>query len=305
MDSAPLPLKFDTNFDSQTGQAVTVGDGLVRITAPNPGPYTFTGTNTFLLGSSSVAVVDPGPDENSHFAALTQAIGGRKVDAILLTHTHKDHTALARRLKAATGAPLWFGGKHRRSRSLRRFEIDPVGRESDWELEPDRVLVDGEAFTAGRVELEAIATPGHCANHLCFHLRKNSELLSGDHVMGWNSTLVPVPDGSMVDYLRSLEKLVARSFSRLHPAHGGPVDRPGEYIGALLTHRKFRNQQIIDAVDNGARTMAQLVRAIYPTLALALQGAARMTLTAHIEYLEGRGGIRVQRGVFGTRVFPA
>jgi glyoxylase-like metal-dependent hydrolase (beta-lactamase superfamily II) len=274
----------------------------VRVTAPNAGPYTFTGTNSFIIGGERVAVLDPGPDDPRHMAALKAAIGGRSIEAILLTHTHKDHSASAARLKAETGAPLWFAGPHRLSRPPQLFEMNALARECDWELLPDLTFFDGESFAAGGVQLTAIATPGHCANHLCFGVDGTDWLLSGDHVMGWNSTLVAVPDGSMADYLASLRKVIALPYRHYIPAHGGPIADGPQYARALLAHRELRNRQVIDGVAAGATTIRQLGDRIYPKLQPALRVAAALTLRAHVEYLADQGAIRMRRGVFGTRL---
>ena len=300
MASAAPALSFDRAFEPQTGQAIHVADGITRVTAPNAGAYTFTGTNSFLLGHERVAVLDPGPDDPEHLAALVEAIGGRRVDAIILTHTHRDHSASAARLARDLGAPLWFGGPHRLSRPLRRFERNPIRKSCDWDLIPDRTLSDGEAIAAGDLPVVVHATPGHCANHLAFS--SGDILLSGDHVMGWNSTLVSVPDGSMADYLASLDKVIALPCRRYVPAHGGPIADGPAYATALRAHRRMRNDQVVAAVGAGADTVRDIVKAIYPAQPLPVRMAARMTITAHVEYLEGLGQLRVARGLFRTRI---
>jgi glyoxylase-like metal-dependent hydrolase (beta-lactamase superfamily II) len=293
-------LVFDTQFDPQTGVVVPVAEGLARVTAPNASAYTFTGTNSFLLGHERLALVDPGPENDAHLDALKRAIAGRPVDVIILTHTHRDHSASAARLRQDLGAPLWFGGPHRLSRPLRRFERNPIRRSCDWDLMPDRTLLDGEIIAVGDVSITVHTTPGHCANHLAFGF--GDILLSGDHVMGWNSTLVSVPDGSMADYFASLDKVIALPQRRYVPAHGGPIADGPAYAAALKAHREMRNGQVIAAVANGARNVGDIVDVIYPTQPLPVRMAARMTVKAHVEYLEGLGILKVRRGLLGTRI---
>lgn len=293
-------LTFNTQFDPQTGTAVPVAPGLVRVTAPNGSAYTFTGTNSFLLGHERLALLDPGPDDPAHLAALRQAIAGRPLDAIVLTHTHRDHSASAARLGRELDVPIWFGGQHRLSRPLRRFERNVLVNSCDWDLVPDRTLVDGETVAAGDLSISVHTTPGHCANHLAFGL--GDVLLSGDHVMGWNSTLVSVPDGSMADYLASLDKVIALPQPLYVPAHGGPIEDGPAFAKALKAHRQTRNEQVVTAVANGARSVAAIVGAIYPRQSLPVRMAARMTIAAHVEYLEGLGRLQVSRRVWGTRI---
>jgi glyoxylase-like metal-dependent hydrolase (beta-lactamase superfamily II) len=305
MAALPQSLVFDTKFKAPADEPAEVLPGVVRLTAGNSGPFTFTGTNSFLIGGDSVAVLDPGPDDPRHRAALLKLIGGRKVEAIILTHTHKDHSAGAPALRRATGAPLWFAGPHRLSRPRRIFELNALAGGCDWGLMPDRTLADGERFSVGGTDLTAIATPGHCANHMSYGLEGTDWLLTGDHVMGWNSTLVSVPDGSMADYLASLSKVIALPYSRYAPAHGGPIEGGPAYARALLAHRKLRNSQIVEAINAGATRVSELVDRIYPLLKGSLRFAARLTLRAHIEYLEAERLIRVHRGPFGTRLSRA
>ena len=296
-------LSFNKEFDPQTGQPISVTEGITRITAPNASAYTFTGTNSFLLGHERLALVDPGPDDPAHIAALKRAIAGRPVDAIILSHTHRDHSAAAAQVSRELDAPLWFGGPHRLSRPLRRFERNPIRNSCDWDLVPDRTLLDGESIAAGDVSITVHTTPGHCANHLAFSI--GDILLSGDHVMGWNSTLVSVPDGSMADYFASLDKVIALPQRQYVPAHGGPMADGPAYATALRAHRQLRNQQVLEAVAGGARTISAIVARIYPKQALPVRLAAAMTINAHVEYLEGLDNLKVQRSLLGMRILAA
>ena len=244
-------------------------------------------------------LVDPGPDDPVHLDALAKALGKRKVEAILLTHTHKDHSGLARAAAQRFAAPLWFAGRHRHSRKKRFFEIDPLARACDWGLVPDRVLADGELLALGGMEIEVVTTPGHCANHAGFGVFDTPFLLSGDHVMGWNSTLVAVPDGSMRDYLASLAKLAGLSYTTYLPAHGGPVENGPSQARALAVHRNQRNAQILDLVAQGAKTVHDLLDAIYPGMPGRSRFAARLTLAAHVEYLIETGKLRRRLGLRG------
>jgi len=294
-------LRFNTDFDPQTGALVTVAPGIGRVTAPNAGPYTFTGTNSFLIGENSLVVVDPGPDDATHLGALLGAVGGRKVEAILLTHTHKDHSALATRLKAATGAPIWFGGQHRLSRPAGFLAVRAVKRSSDWGLMPDEVLDDGDTMSVGGLTLTVMTTPGHCANHLAFSVAGTPYLIVGDHVMGWSTTMVAPPDGSMAQYLDSLERVITAPFTHYLPAHGGAIPEGRKYTRALLAHRQERNNEILVGISSGANTASKLLARIYQDVPQSLKLAARVTLNAHLEYLIGRGDIVARRGLFGVR----
>lgn len=302
MASPPPSLVFDRDFRPTPGVPYREAPAVVRVTAPNASAYTFTGTNAFLLGDERLALVDPGPGDSAHDAALLDAIDGRQVDAILLTHTHRDHSASAAQWARKLGAPLWFGGPHRLSRPLRKFEFNPIRKSCDWDLVPDRLLTDGESIMAGDVQVIVHATPGHCANHLAFGIPGADLMLSGDHVMGWNSTLVSVPDGSMADYLTSLDTVIALPYRRYLPAHGGPIADGPAHAAALRVHRLMRNEQILDAVKAGSRRIGQIVETVYPAQPAKVRFAARMTMMAHVEYLEARRQLRVHRGLLGMRL---
>lgn len=299
MASTSQDISFDRHFDPRTGQPVEIMPGVTRITAPNRGAYTFTGTNSFVMGDEEVFILDPGPDKDAHLWALQACVGRRKVRAILLTHTHKDHSALARRAAKAFSAPLWFGGQHRQSRPSKFLEINRLKNSCDWSLRPDRVLTDGEAIRAGNIELDVLSTPGHCANHLAFGIKNSDRILTGDHVMGWNSTLVAVPDGSMHDYLASLDKLIVAPYSHYLPAHGGEIAGGRTYAGSLKSHRLTRNRQIMEELADGSHLSWTLTRRIYRDVPANVLPAAHMTLKAHLEYLAEQGEVHLLRTPVG------
>jgi glyoxylase-like metal-dependent hydrolase (beta-lactamase superfamily II) len=298
-----MDIAFDTDFDPRHGEAVPVAPGILRLTAPNASPFTFHGTNSYLLGEDSVVVVDPGPDDDRHLAALLRAIAGRPVEAILLTHTHRDHTALVPRLQQAVRAPVLAEGRHRASRALHEGEINLMDAAGDMALVPDRFLVHGEVLELAGLRIEAVATPGHAANHMAFAI--GDTLLSGDHVMAWSTTIVAPPDGSMADYMASLETLLARDETLYLPGHGGPVTRPQAFLRGLRSHRKMRETAILERLKAGDRSIPDVVAAIYRQTDPRLHGAAALSVLAHLEDLVAKG--RVQTGgpvLLGGRFEP-
>lgn len=292
-------------FDPRVGELVPVANGVSRLTAPNASPYTFTGTNTFIIGHESVAVLDPGPDDDVHLKAILDAAGGRKIEAILLTHTHIDHCALAPRLKAATGAPLVFGGRHRLSRPLKFLERNPFNHAAAYDLLPDVEISDGQALRFGSVDLVAVATPGHCANHFAFAIAGTNKALTGDHLMAWNTTLVATPDGSLTDYMASLDRLEALEQTHFIPAHGGEIEDGPARARAVRAHRQMRNGQILEALKSGTMSLSRLALQIYPDVTPRVRTGAKRTLLSHLEFLEARGDVRLRRtpfGLFATRI---
>lgn len=282
---------FDLAFEPAYGQAMPVVAGIERVTANNPGPFTFFGTNSYIVGSSSVAVIDPGPEDEAHFQALMAALGDRAVTHIFVSHTHRDHSPLARRLQAATGAVTVGQGPHRPARPLREGEINPFSESSDLSFAPDIVLGDGQTLSGDGWALTAVLTPGHTANHAAFALAGRDILFSGDHVMAWSTSIVAPPDGSMADYMASLERLIARDDRLLLPGHGGPVTEPAGFLRALKAHRLRREQAVLARVRAGDERIAEMVKVIYRDTDPKLHGAAALSVLSHIEDLLERGEI--------------
>ena len=286
-------LKHDRTFEPHHGTPVPVAAGVVRLTAPNPGPFTFFGTNAYLVGTDGLAVIDPGPDDPAQVEALLAAIGGRPVSHVLVTHTHRDHSPAAATIVRATGAITVAGGPHRPARALRPGEDVVLDAAGDMAFRPDVTLADGEAIETAGGRLVAVATPGHCANHLAFALEGPEPVLfSGDHVMAWSTTVVAPPDGSMADYMSSLDHLLEREDPRYLPGHGGPVEAPAAYVRALRAHRLQRAASILDRLGRGDRTIPEIVAALYAEVDPRLHRAAGMSVLAHLEDLESRGLVR-------------
>jgi glyoxylase-like metal-dependent hydrolase (beta-lactamase superfamily II) len=273
-------------MEARSGIPEIVAPGIVRLLAPNPSAYTSTGTQVHLVGTDELAIIDPGPDLPGHLEALIAAIGSRPVAAILITHTHRDHSPISRPLAAATGAPIV---------GCTALSLDGLGafaESFDADYSPDRVLADGESIEVDGRTLVAIATPGHTSNHLCFADEAAGALFSGDHVMGWSTSVVLPPDGDMGDYVRSLQKLQGRSERIFYPAHGEPVPDPQRLLRGMIGHRMQRDKQIARLVTEGRSSIPEIVAAAYPGLDERLNGAARASTWAHLIALERRGLVK-------------
>ena len=276
-------------FEPMHGRPVPVAPGIVRVTCNNPSPFTFHGTNSYLIGTDTLAVIDPGPEDEAHLAALIEAIGGRKVSHVLVTHTHADHSPLARALSAATGAIIAGCGAHVAARPLHEGELNPLDAAADRLYRPDMELADGALLTGDGWTIEAVATPGHTANHLCLAVCGTGYLFSGDHVMAWSTSIVAPPDGSMADYMASLDRLMARPETTYLPGHGGPVSDAPAVVRAHRTHRRMRERAIVERLAAGDRFIPDMVREIYRDTDPRLHGAAALSVLAHLEDMVSRG----------------
>ncbi|MEM9104289.1 MAG: MBL fold metallo-hydrolase [Pseudomonadota bacterium] len=281
-------LEFKTDFDAAHGEAVTVGPDIQRITAPNMGPLTFQGTNSYIVGRDNVAVIDPGPEIDSHFQALQSALAGRRVSHVFVSHTHKDHSPLARRLADETGALMVAEGPHRSARPLHTGEVNPLKESSDTAFQPDIAAEDGSVIEGDGWSIRVIHTPGHTANHAVFALENQDIVFSADHVMVWATSIVAPPDGSMSDYMRSLDKMLDREDRLYLPGHGGAVEQPASFVEALKMHRLMREQAVLDRLKLGDRTIGDMVKEIYKDTDPRLHAAAGLSLLAHLEDLVAR-----------------
>lgn len=257
-----------------------------RVLARNASPFSYTGTQTYIVGTGEVAVIDPGPlgDDPEHVGALIDILGDERIVAILCTHTHRDHSPAAAPLAKATGAPII---------GCSRLVIDDEGPRADAAFDttyfPDRVLEDGEQVSGTGWTITAVATPGHTSNHLCFALEEEKALFSGDHVMGWSTTVVSPPDGDMADYMRSLALLMKREDAVYYPAHGKPVDNPKRLVRGMMGHRKQREGQILRLLERGTGRIPDMVADMYKGIDKRLHGAAGRSVLAHLIDLRDRG----------------
>jgi glyoxylase-like metal-dependent hydrolase (beta-lactamase superfamily II) len=267
-----------------TGIPIQLEPLVVRVLAPNASPYTYTGTQTHIVGMTDLAVIDPGPDDSGHIEALRRAIDSRPVKAIVVTHHHRDHSPATRSLQSLTGAPIVGAAP---------FDLADMGARADASFdaayEPDRVLSEGDTVTGTGWTLEAIATPGHTSNHLAFALPEMKALFSGDHVMGWSTTIVSPPDGNMTAYMASLEKLMGRDDRIYYPGHGEAIDKPQRLVRGMLGHRKQREGQILRLLGKSALAIPAMVERMYVGLGAQLVPAAERSVLAHLYDLQTRG----------------
>jgi len=286
-------LPLDRTYDPRYGEAVAISPLIRRVLAPNPGPFTFHGTGTYIVGHGRVAVIDPGPLLDAHVDALCRALDGETVTHILVTHTHNDHSPAALPLQRATGAPTLAFGPHGAGKRSAGIAVEEGG---DMAFAPDVLLADGEVVAGDGWTLDCVYTPGHTSNHLCFGLREERCLFSGDHVMGWSTTVIVPPDGDMAQYLASLSRLQQRDDMRYYPTHGGPIEAPAAFLACLVEHRHARERQIDACLARGIVRIRDMVRVIYSEVEAHLHPAAAMSVLAHLEHMVARGRVRVDGG---------
>ena len=271
--------------------------GLARIVCENPSPFTFHGTNTYLMGESRVAVIDPGPADDAHLEAIVKAIGGRPVSHIIVTHTHADHSPLAKPLQEKIGATILAEGPHRPARPLNIGEVNPLDASADIDFAPDTALAHGDIIEGDGWRLKALFTPGHTANHMAFGWEGTDYLIPGDHVMAWATSIVAPPDGAMADYMASLDVLLAEPQTTYFPGHGGRLENARAFTRALRAHRKMRETAVLDQVRKGKRTIPEMVAVIYASTDKRLHKAAGLSVMAHLEDLVARGRVETDGAV--------
>jgi glyoxylase-like metal-dependent hydrolase (beta-lactamase superfamily II) len=294
-----LPLRTTMNF--AYGEPRELAPGVLRIVANNPTPFTFKGTNTYLVGTGSLALIDPGPEDPNHLAAILKAAAGRPITHVLITHTHRDHTDGMPALLAATGARTAGFGRRAPNRGSKR--TSPSGGEFvDRDFVPDIPLADGERLEGDGWAFSSLHTPGHAPDHLCFALEGTDILFSGDHVMGWNTSVVAPPEGNMGAYIRSLERLTELSYGVYFPGHGGQVQEPIRLVKAYLLHRRMREQAILECIRKGTDTARAIVPVVYKGLDPRLLNAASLSVLAHVEHLMDRGLVRCEPPLSPDRV---
>ncbi|MBM3491959.1 MAG: MBL fold metallo-hydrolase [Alphaproteobacteria bacterium] len=273
-------IAFDRQLDFVYGQPHEVSPLVRRVVARNPSAFTLHGTGTYIVGRGEVAVIDPGPDLPAHVAALQACLAGEQVTHIVITHTHRDHSPAAKPLKSATGAPTYGFGPHGSGRPEGGGEEVEEG--GDLEFRPDVRLADSETIAGKGWTLRAVYTPGHTSNHLCFQLAEEKALFSGDHVMGWSTTIVSPPDGDMRRYMASLDKLLARDDLSYIPTHGPVIRQPQGFVRHLIRHRQEREAQILDCLKQGIGLIPDMVKAIYREVPVTLHAAAGRSVLSHL-----------------------
>jgi glyoxylase-like metal-dependent hydrolase (beta-lactamase superfamily II) len=279
-------LAFNRRDDVDYGVAEAVAPDVRRVVANNPGPYTFLGTNTYIVGSGSVAVIDPGPADEAHLAAIANATRGERVSHILITHSHRDHCSAAKPLQAMLGGEIVAYGPTGTPRGANTPGLGDTFVDSRFT--PDRPVADDETVKGSGFALDVLHMPGHAPDHLCFALVGKRTVFTGDHVMGWNTTVIAPPEGNMADFIDSLDRLMQRRDKMFLPGHGGRIQTPQRVVRAYLTHRKWREQTILSCLNDGVCTIPRIVARLYGALDADLKEAAALSVLAHLEHLIAR-----------------
>jgi glyoxylase-like metal-dependent hydrolase (beta-lactamase superfamily II) len=303
-------IPFVTLDDPRHGESVPVSPLVRRVVADNPSKYTYQGTGTYIVGHGDVAVIDPGPVLHEHRQALVDALAGDQVRAILVTHCHSDHSPLAAWLREASGAPTIAFGPHASVEDDDELDDEvepgkPLGETTDTDFQPDVSVNDGDVAASGNGwALRAVYTPGHTSNHMCYALEEEAALFTGDHIMGWSTTIVSPPDGDMRAYIESLHKVMGRADATLWPTHGAPVTEPKPFLQAFLDHRLEREAQVLQAVRSGHTDIDAMVKELYADVREELHKAAGRSVKSHLIKLADDGKVTVEGTGKASRYFP-
>ena len=289
-------MEFPKELIPDYGVSVQLSEHISRVTCKNYGPFTYTGTGTYIIGTDSVAVIDPGPLNEDHLQKLLAALEGKTVSHILITHTHLDHSPLAAAISNHTGAKTYGFGPHGSGRKA-GLDGEKVEAGADMAFVPDVYLKDGDMIEGDGWTIEAIHTPGHTSNHLCFALKEENCILSGDHVMGWSTTVISPPDGDMRDYLDSLRKVMERDETLYYPTHGEPIKKARRFTSATIAHRRQREHQILRAITDGKTLIKDIVAVCYKDVDARLHPAAARSVLAHLIMMEEDGKVTVDGDV--------
>ncbi len=281
-----VSIPFNREIEFEYGHLEQVSPLIRRIVCDNPGPFTFNGSGTYVVGHGKVAVIDPGPLDQNHIDALQNSLSGETISHILITHTHNDHSPAAKPLKAATGAKTYGYGPHGAGKRLEGVAIEEGG---DMDFVPDVEVRHGDIIEGEGWTIECVYTPGHTSNHICFALKEENALFSGDHVMGWSTSVIGPPDGDMAAYMKSLELLLTRDDAIYWPTHGSPIKDPKPFVQAFIDHRLDRENQILQAVSHGRSEISDMVAEMYADVDKRLHPAASMSVLAHIIRMVGDG----------------
>jgi glyoxylase-like metal-dependent hydrolase (beta-lactamase superfamily II) len=287
-------IPFNKTFDIEPDTVTEIAPRVRAVVANNPGPFTFKGTMSYIIGRGKVAILDPGPDDDAHIEALLDAVRNETVTHIFVTHTHRDHSPAVPKIKAATGAKVFAQGPHRLARPLHIGETRKLDASADMDFRPDVALADGEVVSGDGWTLEAVTTPGHTANHMAYAFKESDLLFAGDHVMAWSTTIVAPPDGAMSDYMASLEKLARRPEPLYLSGHGAPIPQAQRYVQYLIRHRQGREASLRHRLGKGEADIPTLVKAVYIGLDPRLSGAAALSVLAHLEDMVARGTVATE-----------
>ncbi|MCZ6619812.1 MAG: MBL fold metallo-hydrolase, partial [Gammaproteobacteria bacterium] len=289
-----VTIPFRRELDFRYGEVAEIGSGIRRVIANNPSPFTLHGTGTYILGTGEVAVVDPGPADPNHIQAILAALDGETISHVLVTHTHMDHSPGCALLKQFSDAPTYAYGPHGAGKLEEGVSVEEGG---DMEFVPDQLVRHGDVIEGGDWSVECVYTPGHTSNHICYQLREAKALFSGDHVMGWSTSIISPPDGDMLAYMNSLELLLDRDDDRYWPTHGPAIDDPKPHVRAFIEHRRERERQILECVGKGVSHISDMVPLMYTETPEFMYPAAGRSVLAAVECLVARGDLATDAAV--------